>query len=146
MGDTTWTNFYNGDSLAMLNCDTMMNDNRVGGTPSTLTYNWHLAAIQKLTYQLSKIQNINSKIVLFTHHPITNQFIAPQYVGSKIGAGFTSNYDQLVIDNSSIKFICSNHTHEKWIGQIGFSKYTINLLGYAGESGKHSIVPFVFEV
>jgi predicted MPP superfamily phosphohydrolase len=146
MGDTTWTNFYNGDPLAMMNCDTMMNDNRVGCTPSSLTYNWHLQAIEKLTNQLSKISNIDTKIVLFTHHPITEQCVAPKYIGSKIGAGFTSNYDQLIIDNPNIKYICSGHTHEKWKGEIGQSKYIINPLGYPGESSEHKIEPLFFDV
>ncbi len=146
MGDTTWTNFYNGNSQAMLNCDSMMNDSRVGGTPSNLTYNWHLTAIQKLIYQLSKIKNTNSKIVLFTHHPITDQCVAPKYTGSKIGSGFTSNYDQLISDNPSIKCICSGHTHEKWTGEIGQTKYIINPLGYPGESFDKIIKPVVFEV
>jgi Calcineurin-like phosphoesterase len=146
MGDSTWTNFNEGDLLTMMNCDAMMNDNRVGSTPSVLTYNWHQKAIQSLTAQLAKIKNSNTKIVLFTHHPITNQCIAPKYIGSKIGAGFTSNYDQLITNNPSIKYICSGHTHEKWQGKIGEANYIINPLGYPGESREHTIEPLVFEV
>jgi predicted phosphodiesterase len=132
LGDTTWTDYDNGNPLCMLNCDRMMNDKRATNQSSQSRYDTHCKVINELKQRVS--ESTDKKIILVTHHPITRQCEGEQYKGSPINGGFYSDYDNWIIANPQIKAICSGHMHDQFIQLIGQTQYLINPFGYGVQS------------
>lgn len=144
IGNTTWTNYNNGDPLVMLDCDRMINDRRATGLDSHTIYDEHNLLIDNLKQTLDN--NKDKKIILVTHHPITENYLEhSRFKGDKLNGGFSSNYNQLILDNPQIKVICSGHTHDFWQDKIGNTNYYINPFGYPAEA-KQQYKPLTFTI
>jgi predicted phosphodiesterase len=145
LGDTTWTNYHNGNPFVMMDCNHMMNDKKAAGLTAQECYNRHVEVIDSLKKILDKHKD--KKIILVTHHPITQDYLEySRFKGDKLNGGFSSNYNQLILDNPQIKVVASGHIHEKFIGKIGKTDYYINPLGYPGEVKDKQYIPLTFEI
>jgi hypothetical protein len=151
---TFWTDFKNGDPNVMVLATSYMNDYRViscnyhyvsgmyangrVGTlrPSTVLEDHHIAK-QALIDGLD--QRRGKKIVVMTHHAPSLLSSHPRHgkTDNPINWAYSSELDQFILDNPSIRYWVHGHTHDQHQYQIGSTTVLCNPRGYDGKVDGH---------
>jgi Icc-related predicted phosphoesterase len=142
VGATLWTDCNNADHLTMQILKHGMNDYRVVQNyyadkdlyfkliPEA-TYADHIKA-KRFIEQTAK-QFADRDVVVVTHHSPSKQSIKPRYEGDyHMNGGYSSNLEELILDNPNIKAWHHGHTHDKFKYQVGDTWVLCNPRGYVG--------------
>lgn len=148
VGATFWTNFNNGDPLAMLHaqqgmpdykyiyktCEEAKRNRRQENTPITVmdTYSDHKIALAAIQQDIRDCTHVypHVPIVVVTHHPPTFQAISPNFMGNSLNPAFCSDYEGFIHDTPEIKLWACGHTHYKFDTIISTTRVVSNPRGY----------------
>lgn len=112
---------------------------------------FHKASKRNIKKMHDKIvsENPNAKIILMTHHCLSDKCISPEYKTSRGNASFVSNLEKWVMDKlPNVCIIHSGHVHHCDVFDFGTNgrkiKYILNPIGYLqygeGENYKKDLI------
>lgn len=155
IGATLWTDCNNNDPVTMMAIRDNMNDYQ-------LISKYDCSKYRKLTpndtalefYRTKKYleQTIKkysgTKVVVITHHGPTYMSVPPRYRKHTLMNGaYVSKLDDLILDNTNIKFWCHGHTHDKVDYEVGECRVLCNPRGYyPHEADEEYSTNFNFEI
>ena len=136
LGATLWTDFRNENALEMMEAAQCMNDYktiRIGSNYRKLnpddTLGFHKKSKQFLLDTLPMFNN--QKVWVLTHHAPSYQSVSPKYRSAGIANGaYVNNFDDLIFDNSQIKYFSHGHVHDSMDYMIGGCRVIANPRGY----------------
>lgn len=99
--------------------------------------------VKKLKIFLEKFKD--KTVIIMTHHLPSYQLIHDKYKGHIANCCFASDLDNLIINNSQIKYWLCGHTHTSMNIQIGNTKILVNPHGYKDENPDYK-TDFTFEI
>lgn len=139
VGATLWTDCNNGDPSTMFSLRQHMNDYSVIRVANhgyrrlnpEDTFRHHASSRK---YIMSCLKNPQaSKTVVCTHHAPSRQSTHPKYQSeTQINGGYSSELDQLILDNPRVALWTHGHTHEPFDYMIGSTRVVCNPRGYIG--------------
>lgn len=153
-GGTMWTDFAEGNALAMNHAQSTMNDYQLiyqeDGKKITpeKTIELHQSFLNKLTRWFEKDLK-GARIVLTHHAPVINP--ASQHNGSQLIPAFNSLDMIEIIEKYQPDYWIYGHTHECGEQVIGKTKIVSNQLGYPNGLGRYECLDFdsygkIFEI
>lgn len=132
---TLWTDFDNENPLSMVNCKRSLNDFRViyrNQDKETIrpadVVEFHK---KDKEFLVRKLQNIDGKLIVVTHHGPSYRSVDDCYRGSKINGGFVSNLDEIV---AMADLWIHGHSHTVKDYSVGDCKVICNAYGYHWEN------------
>jgi predicted phosphodiesterase len=143
IGSTLWTNYDNGDEIAISVGNQCLNDFRLiqngvdnhfdykvfHARDSVVLHNRSLKEIQRLIYD-SKLP-----IVVMTHHSPSLKSVHEKYQHEwPLNYAFSSDLDDFILENHQIKLWVHGHTHDPFDYYIGEARIICNPRGYAREN------------
>ena len=141
LGATLWSSLNDGDPLTVLSVKDMMNDYRQITEKNGDNYHklrpLTTLAKHRETVEWLRIQLAEDKrpTVVVTHHCPSWQSVHPQYAMHTIMNGaFSSNLEDIMMDNDHIKLWTFGHTHWAHRYQINQAQCICNPHGYPGET------------
>ena len=148
-GATLWTNFNNGDSLAMKNAQWGMNDYRYISKNSNevftpqIAFDEHVKSMEFFRNAVSDKQ----KCVIVSHHAPLYKCISPDHSHDTLDHAYASNLSEFICDNPNIKAWCFGHVHERFDFMCCETRVLSNCRGYnRHERIAQTFKPFFFEV
>ena len=148
-GATLWTNFNNGDQLAMMSAQYGMNDYRhISKDSNTVLTPTHAFEMHNKTMQYFEEQVSNGKkCVVVSHHAPLYKCISPDHSHPDLDHAYASDLSEFILDNPNIKAWCFGHVHERFDFMCGDTRILSNCRGYNRyEKIAQSFKPFFFEV
>lgn len=149
IGCTLWSDYLRGNPLAMQQCEYGMNDYRLIGSldvddmnyynknqPVTVTPEFLLNEFNRSLAYIQEILNDHpdKDFVVMTHHGMSYKMLNNEHMGNGLDGAYASDLSDFILDNPSIKYIVSGHSHVITEFEIGTTKLLANCRGYAGES------------
>lgn len=138
VGETLWTDYHDLEYNERI-AETYMNDYRlitVGDyqQPKKLTAKHikseHVAALRRLA------TNIQQDCVVVTHHGVSANSVAPEYLGNPLNPAFYSELTQwLEVLGKSPALWVHGHTHSSHDYMLGTTRVVVNPRGYPNYSG-----------
>lgn len=142
IGATLWTNLNSGDPITAWTLKSGMNDYRVIQnyykarglyyklTPET-THEDHIQAKEFIVDTAQKFAN--RPVLVVTHHSPSRLSTKPKYQQDyHMNGAFSSNLENLILDNPNIIAWHHGHTHDPFKYQIGDTWVLCNPRGYVG--------------
>lgn len=162
IGGTLWTDFNNGDPLAMFHAKTAMNDYHAirntasgnsGGTYKFIpehTFRDHGRMVQYIRHVIANRREqgkTDARVIMIGHHAPSLQSIAEEYQGQDLmNANFASDLSELILDSPEIALWIHGHTHNNFDYQVGSTRIVCNPRGYVGyESRTHKWKPQIID-
>lgn len=133
LGTTLWSHIPN-DKLFLIK--NSMNDYQMIDNFSPVTSReLHKQNVQWLMQEIGKRKTDGWKVVILTHHLMSNQLVTKKYACSPINVAFMSNLESLM-DSTVVKLIISGHTHQNIHMDIQGVLNVVNPFGYENENTK----------
>lgn len=139
IGSVLWTDFENGNPIAMGNANRCMADymwiyaDESGYAPIRITpveiYNKHLMDRAYLKAAISKEKNLGRKVVVLTHHAPTWKSVGDGFEGDALNSAFVSDLSDLILDTKPDVW-CHGHTHSARDYMVGDTRVLCNPRGY----------------
>lgn len=140
IGATLWTNFHNGDPIAMMNAESRMSDYkqiRIG--PSTQPYKRKIRATDTsydnihsrdyIEHVLEDISHTYRAVVVMTHHGPSYQSIAYSFKDSGLNDAYVNDLDDMILEYQP-NFWFHGHIHSSMDYKIGETHVVANPKGY----------------
>ena len=132
---TLWTDFRNENPLEMMEASRYLNDYkviRIGSNYRKLnpddTLGFHKKSKQFLLDTLPMFEN--QKVWVLSHHAPSYQSISTKYRMETTNGAYASHLDDLILNNTQIKYFSHGHTHESFRYHIGGCEIICNPRGY----------------
>jgi Icc-related predicted phosphoesterase len=146
IGSALWTDFFREDPFAMQKASRAMSDfelikkadyavmgayGQVIATNRVLPFDTVIRHRESLAYIKSKLADFSGmKTVVVTHHAPSSLCVREQYKGATLNAAYYSNLEDLILDNTQIKYWAYGHMHQTKIDTLGETKLISNAFGY----------------
>lgn len=128
-GGTLWTN-YNNNPVSVQNAHKVMNDyNFIHTNTGKFTTNHALQEFNQFIRNLDNAPKQNT--VVISHHLPSYSCIEPKYATSYANPYYASNLDDIILNNTHIKYWIYGHSHQQKIHKINQCTLAINAHGYS---------------
>lgn len=140
VGATLWTNFNNGNPIAMMDAEAKMSDYRqirIGPStkpymrkirPTDIMYD-HIRSKDYIQQVLEDNQETYRATIVMTHHGPSRQSIAYCFKDSGLNDAYVSNLDDMILEYQPTYFF-HGHIHSSMDYKIGETRVVANPKGY----------------
>lgn len=98
----------------------------------------HKYALLTLSEKLKRLNELDYKVVVMTHHAPSARSIHPRFFGSPINPGFVSNLDAFIEEHAPVLWV-HGHVHSSRDYMIGKTRVVANPRGYSQRWGSGHI-------